>query len=147
MGTVLLATDGSDYARQAARHAVDLAEEAGSTLHIIGVVDERRLGEQALSTAELATIYAEEDAATAIVEATELAASRNVSVRPVSRRGVPHDVVIDYADEIDADTIVIGEHGAPRTHLSGVGRRIERLADCDVVVVEAEPAVKQSNAT
>jgi len=62
MGTILLATDGSADARQAAREALDLAEERDATLHVICVVDERRFDDPALSSAELATIYAEDHA-------------------------------------------------------------------------------------
>ncbi|WP_265111159.1 universal stress protein [Halosolutus halophilus] len=66
MGPILLATDGSEYARQAAKRAIELAEEREATLHVICVVDQRHFDDPALSSAELATIYAEDHAAVCV---------------------------------------------------------------------------------
>jgi nucleotide-binding universal stress UspA family protein len=139
MGTILLATDGSDYARQAAERAIELAAEREATLHCICVVDERRFDDPALSSAELATIYAEDHASDFVTEVAELAAERGVSVERDTRHGVPHEVILEYADDVDADLIVIGEHGDHDEHFSGVGRKVTELADREVVVVEATP--------
>jgi nucleotide-binding universal stress UspA family protein len=139
MGAILLATDGSEYARAAAERAIDLAEERGTTLHVICVVDERKFDDPALSSAELATIYAEDHAALSIDEVMEMARASDVSVEGKTKHGMPHEVVLAYADEVDADVIVVGEHGDHETHFSGVGKRVTNMADREVVVVEAEP--------
>jgi nucleotide-binding universal stress UspA family protein len=138
MDTVLLATDGSEYARAAARRAIDLAEEEGATLHVVCVVDQRRFDEPALSSAELATIYAEEHADVCVTEVTEMARGRDVAVEGDARHGIPHELILEYADEVDADVIVVGEHGDHEEHFSGVGRKVTELADCEVLVVGAE---------
>ena len=138
MPTLLLATDGSEYARHAARRAIDLAEERDATLHVLCVVDERRFDEPALSSAELATIYAEDHAATCVGEVVEMAADREVPVRGDTRHGVPHDVILEYADEVDADLILVGEHGSHEEHFSGVGQRVLERSDREVRVVESE---------
>jgi nucleotide-binding universal stress UspA family protein len=137
MGTVLLATDGSEYARRAAERAIDLAEERAATLHVICVVDQRRFDDPALSSAELATIYAEDHASLCVAEVTEMAGERDVPVEGDTRHGIPHEVILEYAAEVAADVIVIGEHGDHDEHFSGVGRRVTEQADRDVVVVEA----------
>lgn len=136
MDTILLATDGSEYARHAARRAIELAAERGATLHVICVVDERRFDEPALSAAELATIYAEDHAALCVTEVADMAAARDVRVEGDTRHGLPHEVILAYAAEVDADVIVVGEHGDHEEHFSGVGRRVRELADREVVVVE-----------
>jgi len=51
MGSILLATDGSEYARQAAKRALELAADRGVPLHVICVVDQRRFDNTALSVA------------------------------------------------------------------------------------------------
>jgi nucleotide-binding universal stress UspA family protein len=140
MGTILLATDGSEYARHAAREAIDLAEQRADTLHVICVVDERRFNEPALSSAELATIYAEDHAAVCVREVTEMAEGRPVRVEGDTRHGLPHEVIIDYADEIGANLILIGEHGDHDKHFSGVGRKVlaeSTESGTDVRVIEA----------
>ena len=138
MGTILLATDGSEYARQAASQAIELAEGRGATLHVICVVDQRRFDDPALSSAELATIYAGDHAAVCVREVTEMAEERDVRVEGDTRHGVPHEVILDYAEEVDADVILIGEHGEHDEHFSGVGRKVLEGSDREVRVVEAE---------
>ncbi|AXG06364.1 universal stress protein [Haloplanus rubicundus] len=138
MGTILLATDGSEYARQAAERAIELAEERGATLHVICVVDQRRFGDPALSSSELATIYAEDHAAVCVGEVTAMAEAHDVRVEGDTRHGIPHEVIREYADEIDAELIVVGEHGSHEEHFSGVGRKVLEASDRDVRVIEAE---------
>ncbi|WP_242492968.1 universal stress protein, partial [Halogeometricum borinquense] len=48
-------------------------------------------------------------------------------------------VILEYAAEVDADAIVIGEHGDHTEHFSGVGGKVAELADRDVIVVKAQP--------
>lgn len=139
METILLATDGSEYARRAAREALDIAERRDAALHVICVVDERRFGDPALSSAELATIYAEDHAAVSVDEVIEMAEHRSVVVEGDTRHGIPHEVIVEYAAEVDADTIVVGEHGDHEEHFSGVGRHVSERTDRDVVVIEATP--------
>ncbi len=139
MEMILLATDGSEYARRAAREALDIAERRDATLHVICVVDERRFGDPALSSAELATIYAEDHAAVSVDEVIEMAEHRSVVVEGDTRHGIPHEVIVEYAAEVDADTIVVGEHGDHEEHFSGVGRHVSEQTDRDVVVIEAIP--------
>ena len=137
MATILLATDGSEYARQAATRAIELAEKREATLHVICVVDQRRFDEPALSSAELATIYAEDHATVCVKEVTQMAEDSAVTVEGDTRHGIPHEVILEYADDVDADVIVIGEHGDHDKHFSGVGRKVTELADREVIVVEA----------
>jgi nucleotide-binding universal stress UspA family protein len=102
------------------------------------VVDRRRFDEPALSSAELATIYAEDHAAVCVAEVSEMAAERDLAVEGDTRHGIPHEVILEYADEVDASLVVVGEHGDHEEHFSGVGRKVRELADREVIVVEAE---------
>lgn len=124
MGTVLLATDGSEDARQAADRAVTLAATRGVELRAIHVVDRRRFEEPALSTAELATIDAEDGATTLLREVTAVATERGVPAAAKLCHGIPHEEILDYADEVDAEAIVLGAHGDHAGHHPGVGRRL-----------------------
>jgi nucleotide-binding universal stress UspA family protein len=137
MATILLATDGSEYARQAARRALELAEDRGTALHALCVVDARRFDDPALSSAELATIYAEDHAALCVSEVAEMAEGSPVTVEGETRHGIPHEVILEYADEVGADTIFVGEHGDHSEHFSGVGRNVMERTDRTVVIVAA----------
>lgn len=129
MGSVLLATDGSEYARTAARRAIELAEDRGTPLQVICVVDSQRFSEPALSSTELTTIYAEEHAALCVGEVEEMTADRDLSVAGDTHHGVPPEVILESAAEVDADVIVIGEHGDHTKHFSGVVERVAQQAD------------------
>jgi nucleotide-binding universal stress UspA family protein len=114
VGAILLATDGSESARRAAVEAIDLAAARDVPPYVPCVVDQRRFDDPALGAAELATTDAEDHAALTVEEVTAMA-----------------------ADEVDADVVVVGEHGDHTAHFSGVGRRVSSLADREVVVVDA----------
>jgi nucleotide-binding universal stress UspA family protein len=134
MGSIVLATDGSEDAETAAQEAITLAREHDDTLHVICVVDRRKYSEPTLSSAELETIDAEDHAATCVSTVAEMA-GETVAVEGVTRHGLPHEVIREYADEVGADRIVVGEHGDHKTHFSGVGRRLKAVTDKELVVV------------
>lgn len=134
MEPVLLATDGSEYATRAADSAIELAAERGATLHVLGVVDRRKFDEPALSVDELATMEIEDHARESLEAVIELATDAGVTAVPEHRHGIPHEAILTYAADIDAGVIVVGEHGAHDDHCGGVGRRVARIADREVVV-------------
>lgn len=141
MDTVLLATDGSEYATRAAERAIELAAERGAALHVLAVVDRRTVDEPALSVDELATIEAEDHARESLEAVVELAADAGVTVVWEHRHGIPHAEILTYAAEIDAAVIVVGEHGTRDDHCGGVGRRVAEIADREVVVAGRDATV------
>ncbi|MFW5905750.1 MAG: universal stress protein [archaeon] len=138
METILLATDGSEYARVAAEQAIELAAAEDATLHAICVVDRRRHEEHALSSAKLNTIAAEDEAIACIEAVRALATSSGVAVAGSIRHGTPHESIIEYGEEVGADLIVLGEHGAHEEHFPGVGQQVSKRSDRDVIVVTVE---------
>lgn len=137
MDTILLATDGSGYSTRAAESALEMATARDATLHVICVVDERRFTQPALSTAELSTIVAADHAHDCIAAVEGLAGSRAVDIVGAIRYGRPHEAILEYARDIDARTIVLGEHGDHAFHGSGIGERLQEHAPQEVEVVEA----------
>lgn len=134
MDPVLLATDGSEPATRAAERAIELADERGATLHVLCVVDRRKLDEPALSADELATIEVEDHARECLEAVIEIAREADVPTVHEHRHGIPVDAILAYADEVDTGTIVVGEHGEHDDHCGGVGRRVARNADREVIV-------------
>jgi nucleotide-binding universal stress UspA family protein len=137
MDTVLLATDGSEYATWAARRAVELADARDATLHVLCVVDRRKLEEPALGAGELATIAAEDHGHECVTMVRELADEAGVTVEGRTCHGVPPDEILAYAEQVDASVVVVGEHGEHAEHFGGVGRAVADRADREVVVVSA----------
>lgn len=147
--SILVATDGSEDARNAVEAAVALASERKATVYVLAVVDRRTYGEPGLSTEELVTIEAEDRYRDALSEAERWATAARVNVECAIRHGVPHEDVVEYADAIDADVVVVGVHGDHDTHLGTVGRRVAAATDRDVRTVDgatgSEPESKSES--
>jgi len=109
--TVLVATDGSADANRAVTHALEQAEQHGATLHAIFVVDTDRYSEPALSSMELETNEVEEWGNSELAEVVERGERLDVEVTTRCCHGKPYLEIINYADEVDADLVVVGYHG------------------------------------
>jgi nucleotide-binding universal stress UspA family protein len=138
MPPILLATDGSDHARAAAEHAVELARERDEGLHVLCVVDRRVRDEPVLSSYELQIVAAEDAGSDAVTEITQACTDVDVEAEGSVIHGVPAEEIENYAADIGAETIVVGEHGDHSDHLGGVGRELRKTSDREVVVVPLE---------
>lgn len=140
---ILLPTDGEDGAEAATRHAIDLASVHGAALDALYVVDETVFtahpGDEyvhELEGAEAALERVGEGALDAVAEAAD---SAGVGARTELRYGIPHEEVVDYADEVDADLIVVGTRsrsGARGRLLGSVTDRVARIAEQPVTIVK-----------
>lgn len=126
--TILVGTDGSPSANTAITHALDLAENYDATLHVITVVDTNLFDETALSSSELAT-DAQEDHANELLDEVGRRASE-LGVEFVKRccHGDPHEEIIEYADEIDSDVILLGHQGLSHRSANVIGSTADRVA-------------------
>lgn len=107
---VLFPTDGSGDANRALEHALELAEGFDATLHVVFVTtaadagasedDENRVLERQKGRGE-AALVAIDDAAT----------EYGLDVTTTIRAGDPREELLAYADESEADVIVMGTHG------------------------------------
>lgn len=108
---VLLATDGSETAETAAEHAVEVSNRFDARLHVVHAV-----------SPPLSEIFSSEDVERALEEATaageevveEVAErARDEGVDAVTRveQRAPHEAILEYAEEKDADVIVMGSRG------------------------------------
>ena len=153
--TVLIATDGSQGSLRATKLGLDVAEEAGAAVYGLYVVDEReRLDvedvladagvlealettpdEEAPEEAALTTATGGQEATDEIVAAAE---GRGLDATAEVREGTPYREIHGYADEVGADLVVVGTHGASRASQPLVGSTAERvIATADVPVLVA----------
>lgn len=136
--TILVGIDGSAPANRAVVQALEEGERSDATVHAIFVVDTGVFDEPALSSAELSTDELEDwghDQLDEVVERGE-----NLSVEVVTRicHGTPYEEIIEYADSIDADLIVLGYQGQSHKksdHIGSVTDRVVRNAGRRVLVV------------
>src|SRR6056297_2449605 len=108
--TILVPTDGSDAANRATEHAVSLARTFDADLCGLYVVDTQRYGKQTLGTEDVLEEL-EERGHEVLAELEERADADQVQATTEVVDGRPSSEIMAYADEIDADLIVIGNRG------------------------------------
>ncbi|WP_254530825.1 universal stress protein [Natrinema gelatinilyticum] len=120
--TILVATDGSDPATRAADQAIDLASTFDADLHALYVVDTRRYGSSMMADADAVAEDLKEQGQEILAD---IASRADVDVTTDVRSGQPSRQIGDYADEIDADLVVIGNRGL--TSGGEIGSTAERV--------------------
>jgi nucleotide-binding universal stress UspA family protein len=142
MKKILIATDGSDSARDAVEFGLELAAEQGARAYVVHVV-------QPLDVAPYSNFgfiapalphEVDEHDREPVRAAEEIAAGIDVPVETEVLKGNPVHEVVTYADSIDADLIVVGSrgHGALASALLGsVSRGVLSESRRPVLVVRA----------
>ncbi|MDS0279526.1 universal stress protein [Halomicroarcula sp. S1AR25-4] len=136
---ILVPTDGSDDAERGIEHAMDLAEDHGAHLHVLFVVDETVYGTTpAFSSYEAFLEEIADEAEDLVEDVVETATERGIESTTSVLRGLPHEVILEYADDHDIDLVVMGKRGAAGVeapHMGSVTDRVIRAAAVPVVPI------------
>jgi nucleotide-binding universal stress UspA family protein len=136
---ILIPTDGSEEVETAIEHGFELAGAYDATVHALYVVDDSRGGaglmgsDTTSATAELRRVG--EEAVGVIATRGE---ETGLTVRTEVREALPHEGILDYADEHDIDLLVMssrGRSGVSRFVFGSVTERVVRLSGRPVLVV------------
>ena len=136
---ILLPVDGSPAGEQAIPHVFDLAEQYGSAVHVLFVVDDRRDSVSVMGGPVLETL--EQEGQRVVDAVVSRAEERNLEATGDVIRGTPYETIIDYADERGIDVIVMATHGrrgVERVLLGSVTERVVRTASVPVLTVHAD---------
>lgn len=129
--TILVATDGSDQANRATEHALDLASTFDADLHVIYVVDTRRYGASMAGGSD-AAITELEAHGQELLEDVDVQADTPVTIE--MRDGRPHQEIGAYAEEIDADLLILGNRGLGDSgEIGSTAERVVRYVDRPVI--------------
>ena len=139
----MVGTDGSGTARTAVDAAVRLARLTGAALHLVSAyepVSGQRLRDDARrAPADLQWMVNPRDEVDAtLAEAAERAQAGGVEAGTFAREGDPADAILDVAEELGADLIVVGNKGmtgARRFLLGSVPNRVSHHAPCAVMII------------
>ncbi len=161
---IVYPTDGSTGSDAALDEVRTLASAHDATVHVLSVVDTRDVGfgmtgghhdddpgmsggHQTGDDPGMVGTRLDADAwrEALSAEGRELVADRAAALDEVEtvtavRHGDPHETIIEYADDVDADVIVMGTHGRTgldRRVLGSVTERTVRLSDVPVLTVRA----------
>jgi nucleotide-binding universal stress UspA family protein len=141
--SIVVGTDGSDTASKAVAQAIDLARSVGAKLELVTAYEpvssqrisaERREAPEDLQWA----IGPREDADATLEAAAKPAREAGVEVELYARQGDPADAILDVAEEVEADLIVVGNKGmtgAKRFLLGSVPNKVSHHAPCSVLII------------
>ncbi|HWH21003.1 MAG TPA: universal stress protein [Solirubrobacterales bacterium] len=140
---IVVGTDGSDTAEEAVRQAIDLAKLTGATLSVVSAfqpVSKRRIqGEQEGAPPDIANqIGPREDVNLILDAAAAKARAAGVEVKTHPVQADPAEAILNVAEEIKADLIVVGNKGmtgARRYLLGSVPNNVSHHAPCSVIIV------------
>ncbi len=142
--SIVVGTDGSDYASAAVRCATELACKLGARLQIVSAyeaVSDAVLRDRRVNVpADLQWIVNPRADVLAMLEQAA-GAARAAGVQAVetfARQGDAADAILDVAEEQRCDLIVVGNRGmtgAKRFLLGSVPNRVSHHAPCSVLIV------------
>ncbi|MEF8785717.1 MAG: universal stress protein [Haloarculaceae archaeon] len=135
---ILLATDGSDHATEAATHAIDAAALHGATLHALYVIETRTAYDNAIVNPDQVRENFREIGEKALEEIAARARAADVELTTTIEEGVPGERILAYIDSHDIDTVYIGERGHSSFKTVLLGSTTERVlhgTDIPVTIV------------
>lgn len=134
--TILLPTDGSRDVDEVVEHALNVASMADATVHTVYVIE---AGKARGAHPDDETVEEARDAGEAAVDEVEaLGEKRDVPVTTAVLEGSAAEAILDYADRVDVDLIVMGTHGRSgldRFLVGSVAERVIRTSDVPVMTV------------
>jgi nucleotide-binding universal stress UspA family protein len=139
--TVVVGVDGSEQARHAAELGVAIARSTGAELHLMTVVRPPEgwwgiVASPPTSTALGDTLM---NARQEILDKTLAELDmEDVEYQVVEDIGDPARMLVDYAEKVGADLLMVGKRGAgliERMVLGSVANRVVHDAPCPVIVV------------
>jgi nucleotide-binding universal stress UspA family protein len=128
--TILLATDGKPHSEKAVNYAFEYAALRKDGLCIVFAVspksedDKEKMIKQGMAVLE---------------DAKKRGAKENVKVTTMLEAGNPYEAVLNAADRVKADAIVVGTSGKTaidRVLIGSVSEYIVRNSKCTVIVVK-----------
>ena len=140
---IVVGTDGSETAAQAVRQAIELAKLSGAQLSIVSAyspISGRRVkGEQSEAPADVQyEIGPREDVIFILDAAAAEAKEAGVEVQTHPVEADPAGAILNVAEEVKADLIVVGNKGmtgARRYLLGSVPNNVSHHASCSVIIV------------
>lgn len=138
--TIVVATDFSECAERATNYALELAQRLDARVELVHswmVPPLATTGELAAPMGDLATVI-EEGAHSAMQDALKRYQRPGLKVNGTVICNDPRDAVLQAANDLKAELIVLGTHGRRgirRALLGSVAETVVRTAPCPVLVV------------
>jgi nucleotide-binding universal stress UspA family protein len=141
---IVVGTDGSETARRAVAEAVRLASAFGAELHVVSAFEPLRGARVAGAPEGAARVWhplPDADVEARLSEAAAGVRMNNVQVTTHAVQKDPADALLEVADKVGADLIVVGNkgmHSAKRFVLGNVPNKVSHRARTNVLIVSTD---------
>ncbi|MGA9187726.1 MAG: universal stress protein [Methanosarcina sp.] len=139
---IVIATDGSENSKKAISYGIEIAKLSGATVHALYVVDTSSFSSIPMDAGwEAMYEILRKEGEKAIFEVKERGEASGVAVREVIWEGHPSTEIIDFAENNNADLIVmgtLGKTGLDRFLMGSVAEKVVRGSKVPVLVVRSE---------
>jgi nucleotide-binding universal stress UspA family protein len=142
--TIVVGTDGSETATAAVALAMELARQGGGTVHLVHAIKASQSGVPVAQVGQSVVVRGDsamsrevQDSADALLEAAAKAAD-GVAVESHAVGGGAADAVIEIAEQVDADLVVVGSKGMRGAHrlIGSIPNSIAHRAPCHVLIAK-----------
>jgi nucleotide-binding universal stress UspA family protein len=143
---ILLPTDGSKFAENAAKHAIWIASKSGAEIIVLNVIETSSL--VGLPAEDLIVRIKEmlkeegrrslERISEMVTESEEESKIQDIKVTLKTEEGSPADSILKTIDNENVDLVVMGtsgKHGLDRFLLGSVTEKVVRSSECPVLAV------------
>jgi nucleotide-binding universal stress UspA family protein len=144
---ILIATDGSEYTKNAVEHGIYLAKSLEAKLYVIYVVDTAAFASipmDATWESMYELLKQEGDEATKYV--AEKAKGEELEIERLTVEGHPAEEIIKHAEKTSVDLIVmgtLGKSGLDRFLLGSIAEKVVRTSKIPVLVVRGKNKEKR----
>jgi nucleotide-binding universal stress UspA family protein len=138
MRSIVVGTDGSPGAEKAVRWTIDLARGRDVSVCVVAAFPRAGLSEPLAGVARQEPVQLVDAAENVVARAAREVADAGIAVETDTREGDPAAVIIDVAQDRDADLIVIGSRGHTglrRFLLGSVASKVAHHAPHSVTIV------------
>jgi nucleotide-binding universal stress UspA family protein len=136
--SIVVGTDGSEAAQEAVRQAADLASREGARLHLVAAYPDPQVLREKITGGATTQPVDLRGVAIAVLKRAEHRVPKGVELETHAREGDPAEVIIQVANEQQADLIVVGSSGLTdirRFLLGSVSNKVSHHAPCSVMIV------------
>ncbi|MGC2486261.1 MAG: universal stress protein [Acidimicrobiales bacterium] len=132
---VVVGADNSTTAKRAIEAAVEIVLMSGGTLHLVTAFAFKKVGESSPTSGMFTT---EGDASAALQVLSFIPKNKGVEPTLHLVAGDPAQAIIETADKVGADLIVVGNRGmkGARRVLGSVPNSVAHGANCSVAIID-----------
>lgn len=140
---ILIPIDFSENSKKALRYAIPLAEQFGASITLINIIEptvfpsDFGFGQMSFPDVEQELVAKSRTELNGIIESV----TTKTKISAVVKTGIPFVEVTNYADDEQADLIIVATHGRTGVEhilFGSTAEKIIRKAPCPALVVRAE---------